>query len=91
MLGQHEWLSSATVGLTASPTSWVWSREVMSAIISPTWCRDSMGMSELRLIQLISPYKVSYIRGSLEIPLLSLALAPINQEESRSPIKHSLQ
>ena len=34
--------------------------------------RDSKGMSELTLIQLIFPNKVGYIRGSLEIPWLSL-------------------
>ena len=50
-----------------------------------------MGISRLAQIQLILAYKISCIRDSLEIPLLSLALAPINQEESRSPIKHSLQ
>ena len=35
--------------------------------------RDCIGISELPLIQLISPYKISCIRVSLEIPLLSLA------------------
>ena len=35
-------------------------------------CRDSDGISKLPLIQLILPYKVGCIRGSLEIPLLSL-------------------
>ena len=34
--------------------------------------RDSKGISKLPQIQLILPYKISCIRGSLEIPLLSL-------------------
>ena len=34
--------------------------------------RDSKGISKLRLIQLILPYKISCIIVSLEIPLLSL-------------------
>ena len=34
--------------------------------------RDSNGISKLTLIQLILPYKISCIRGSSEIPLLSL-------------------
>ena len=35
-------------------------------------CRDSNGISKLPLIQLILPYKISCIRVSFEIPLLSL-------------------
>ena len=35
--------------------------------------RDSYGISKLTPIQLILPYKVGCIRGSLDIPLLSLA------------------
>ena len=35
--------------------------------------RDSNGISELALIQLILPYKISCIWVSLEIPLLSLS------------------
>ena len=34
--------------------------------------RDFNGIAKLPLMQLISPYKLSHIRGSLEIPLLSL-------------------
>ena len=37
--------------------------------------RDSYGISKLVLIQLILPYKVGCICGSLEIPLLSLVEA----------------
>ena len=35
--------------------------------------RDIKGISKLPLIQLILPYKISNFRGSLEIPLISLA------------------
>ena len=53
--------------------------------------RDSNGMSELQLIQLILPYKkpliqltlpykISCIRGSSEIPLLSLDGAVITEQ-----------
>ena len=38
--------------------------------------RDTNGISELALIQLILPYIISCIRGSSEIPLLSLHLSP---------------
>ena len=35
--------------------------------------RDSKGISELPLIQLVLPYKISWIRGSSDdVPLLSL-------------------
>ena len=34
--------------------------------------RDSNGISKLPKIQLILPYNIRYIRGSLDIPLLSL-------------------
>ena len=34
--------------------------------------RDSEGISKLTIMQLILPYKISCIRGSSDIPLLSL-------------------
>ena len=42
--------------------------------------RDSNGISELSLIQLISPYKISCNRVSLEIPLLTLSEARVTSE-----------
>ena len=44
---------------------------VFGAVISG---RDIKGISELTLIQLIWPYKITWIRGSSEIPYLSLCL-----------------
>ena len=35
--------------------------------------RDSKGTSKLSLIQMILPYTISYIKGSSEIPLISLS------------------
>ena len=40
--------------------------------------RDSYGISRLPRIQLILPYKVGCIRGSLDIPLLSLSRSNIH-------------
>ena len=37
------------------------------------WTRDSIGISKLQQKQLISLYKISCFRASLEIPILSLA------------------
>ena len=41
------------------------------------FCRDIKGISELSLKQLTLPYKISYIRVSLDILLLSLVFCAL--------------
>ena len=51
--------------------------------------RDSKGISQLSPIQLILPYKISIIRGSSEIPLVSLGPTVTQAAglRSKSPLK----
>ena len=50
---------------------------IFSGVRDCVFCRDIKGISELSLKQLTLPYKISYIRVSLEIPLLSLVFCAL--------------